>query len=71
MNYDEMSDAEINTAIKAELGLIQPSLSVSPELNIKWDNLDYCNNPSDAWPIIVENKIATGWASGNEWRPGR
>lgn len=19
--------------------------------------LDYCNNPSDAWPIIVENKI--------------
>lgn len=20
--------------------------------------LDYCNNPSDAWPIIVENKIS-------------
>lgn len=21
-------------------------------------SIDYCNNPSDAWPIIIENKIS-------------
>lgn len=29
---------------------------------------DYCNNPADAWPIIVENKISTMWmTSEKEW----
>ncbi len=23
---------------------------------------DYCNNPSDAWPIIIENKISIRYA---------
>lgn len=29
---------------------------------------DYCNNPADAWPIIVENKISTMWMTAEkEW----
>ncbi len=23
---------------------------------------DYCNNPADAWPIIVENRISLNWS---------
>ena len=28
---------------------------------------DYCNNPSDAWPIIKTNHINIGWAGDEEW----
>lgn len=28
---------------------------------------DYCNNPSDAWPIIKRNHINIGWAGDEEW----
>lgn len=48
-----MSDFEINKAAAASI------LSVSVES--RWLPAiipDYCNNPSDAWPIIVENGIA-------------
>lgn len=27
---------------------------------------DYCNNPADAWPIIVENKLSI-YPSGERW----
>ena len=27
----------------------------------------YCNNPSDAWPIIKTNHINIGWAGDEEW----
>lgn len=30
-------------------------------------NFDPCNNPADAWPIIVENKINIEW---HEWKGG-
>jgi hypothetical protein len=29
---------------------------------------DFCNLPSDAWPIIVENRIATDWAYEGTWK---
>ena len=53
MNYEEMSDFEINKAVSI----------------LRGSCFDYCNSPSDAWPIIVENRIsivdlstvATGW----------
>ena len=33
---------------------------------------NYCNNPSDAWPIIVENKISLITdETTNEWTTGR
>ena len=31
-------------------------------------DFDPCNNPADAWPIIVENKISTMWMTAEkEW----
>jgi len=48
MNYEEMSDFEINVKVHI--------------LNGGLDNSDptpnYCKNPSDAWPIILANKIS-------------
>jgi hypothetical protein len=73
MNYDEMSDFEINMAVADAIGLFWHS---RPNKNKegKWlysenyhlcdtklhpavDLPDYCNNPSDAWSIIIESKI--------------
>lgn len=28
---------------------------------------DYCNNPADAWPIIVDNGITLAFQDGNWW----
>lgn len=28
---------------------------------------DYCNNPADAWPIVVENDIALLPSCGFDW----
>lgn len=50
MKYEEMSDFEINCRIHAEVMQISGLNSFKAK--------DYCNNPSDAWPIIVENHIA-------------
>ena len=72
MNYEEMSDFEINAAVTCIVHNCQ-----GWEFN--WTNscffhcgvdgsgyfsqsiINYCNNPSDAWPIIVENGISLVW----------
>lgn len=68
-DYSKMSDFEINKAI-AEYKLdgdwlLEPTddrrftffnLGVASKRTAELPN--YCNNPSDAWPIIVENKIS-------------
>ncbi|MFA1238667.1 phage protein NinX family protein [Serratia odorifera] len=43
-DYSKMDDRDINTLVDAVTG------------NRTVGN-DYCNNPADAWPIIVENSI--------------
>jgi len=69
MNYEEMSDLQINSAVLCE---VDEKVSMM-EYNEETDEFfycdadgegggffkapDYCNNPSDAWPIIFENKI--------------
>tara|TARA_R110002020_G_scaffold149951_1_gene326420 strand:+ start:554 stop:916 length:363 start_codon:yes stop_codon:yes gene_type:complete len=65
MNYEDMSDFEINLKISKILGLRQSPICpngngntgmiVYPHSNKI--NFDPCNNPSDAWPIIVEHGI--------------
>lgn len=64
-DYSKMSDQEINMAIAEiifpDYKVIEsksrpPSACVISHLPSKW--VDYCNNPADAWPIIVENKIS-------------
>lgn len=48
-NYEEMSDFEINCQVHAEVMQISGLNSFKAK--------DYCNNPADAWPIIVEHEI--------------
>jgi len=76
MNYEEMSDFEINKSVaKIEFkefpeyvyddsGLLKnDSVSIFREYGRYIGIRDYCNNPSDAWPIITENKIDFEWLS--------
>ncbi|QHJ76733.1 MAG: hypothetical protein [Bacteriophage sp.] len=49
-DYSKMSDLDINVLV----GEIQGFANKIAALN---GMRDYCNNPADAWPIIVENKI--------------
>ncbi|QXB23906.1 phage protein NinX family protein [Lelliottia amnigena] len=44
MDYSKLSDIEIDTMV---------SKICSPEFH-----RNYCNNPADAWPILLENHIA-------------
>lgn len=59
-NYEDMSDFEINCRVHAEIIQISGLNSFKAK--------DYCNNPDDAWPIIVDNKISlTCHQSRGEW----
>lgn len=64
MNYEDMSNKQINKKVAVVNGLKESPVSdmmygdglvVYPHSNEV--NFDPCNNPSDAWPIIVENEI--------------
>lgn len=83
MNYEEMSDYEIAVAVAKAQGIHWSARPTFPPNNtIHWlysDNWDaeksiqlpdYCNNPSDAWPIIVENGISleADAVDGGVWR---
>ena len=62
MDYSKLSDQEINLAIA---NILHPEMmaieSKSRPPSVCYPNhhewRDYCNNPADAWPIIVENGI--------------
>ncbi|HDU8496834.1 TPA: DUF2591 family protein [Morganella morganii] len=88
--YRDKSDFEINKAVAEEL--IQSGFIIGVEYHDKhilvmdkYANnypFDPCNNPADAWPIIIENGISiifdTGckawvagiayWVDGCEWQ---
>lgn len=75
-DYSKMSDFEINKAVSACLGVEVQEWSgkIFGGVERKIDNvtsvigvIDYCNNPSDAWPIIKSNHINIGWAGDEEW----
>ena len=79
MNYHEMSDFEINTEVAkivtdgdvicADNMCTAPSkngVQVIYEVGVHGEFYDYCNNPSDAFPIIVENNINLEWFIDNE-----
>ncbi len=69
-NYEEMSDFEINKSI-AKLKYNHPKYpdyfkfyrldegsAVQVNAYKMWpQNLDFCNNPSDAWPVIIESEM--------------
>lgn len=72
MDYSQLSDFEINRmvgdVIFKGLWACKPETSGNDTSKWYYGNADatfeplnplpdYCNNPADAWPIIVENKI--------------
>lgn len=71
MNYESMGDFEINKAaflLAAKLGLLDfedVMQSKNPDSDAvmygdgaNWYAWNGCNNPADAWPIMLENGIA-------------
>lgn len=83
MDYNKMSDFEINSAVHNALLNDPYSLSFLGDDRVAWKRKngetiitdrvpyskngvhDYCNNPTDAWPIIVDNKICLEVASSD------
>ena len=66
MNYSDLTDFEINKLVAEALGFECPSLEgrLSEVFRHRKGNpmrdektVNYCNNPNDAWPIILENKV--------------
>lgn len=58
MKYEDMSDFEINCRVHAEVMQISGLNSFKAK--------DYCNNPSDAWPVITGSNISI-IATDSEW----
>lgn len=58
MNYEDMSDFEINKSVYALEFKEQPKCHgefiYHPKMCSEYNP---CNNPRDAWPIILENEI--------------
>lgn len=66
-DYSKMSDFEINKAVAEFLGIDVQEWNgkIFGGGERKIDNvnsvvgvIEYCNNPSDAWPVILENRIS-------------
>jgi len=65
MDYSKLSDFEINMKV-AEIVVDYDCISRLPHTGMSvhwgdganWHLFNPCNNPADAWPIIVENKIS-------------
>ena len=70
MNYEEMSEFEVNGYVSMHMhGFSWIEFVDGCASHVKCGNecspgfamievSDYCNNPSDAWPIIVSNNIS-------------
>ena len=66
-NYEKMSDYEVNAAVSIhvlwknhrceEVDCNDKTGVVSWADGANWHEFNPCNNPSDAWPIIIENSI--------------
>ena len=78
MNYEEMSDLQINLLVANAIGVdaAENSGVVFGAVKHEGDNVvsvmgvvDYCNNPSDAWPIIVANRINVYASEGPDFMP--
>lgn len=79
-DYSKMSDYEINWRVAEEKGLsvdhnatvILPQTYCGHDENgckYEWRMRDYCNNPADAWEIVIRNLISIDsiFDKGNTW----
>ena len=78
MNYEEMSDFEINKQVAINRGGYQGHVehmqhgvkeSDRASHGLLFTERDYCNNPSDAWPIILANRINVYASEGPDFMP--
>ena len=81
MNYEEMSDFEINGYVSMHMhGLSWIEFVDGCTSHVKCGNerspgfamieiSDYCNNPSDAWPVIFANRINVYASEGPDFMP--
>ena len=89
MNYEEMSDFEVNMRVACSIDGVSVNENGNPEyaidcfllsdngISVKWlrcgnDEFEFfnpCNNPSDAWPIIVANRINVYASEGPDFMP--
>lgn len=80
MNYEEMSDFEVNSYVSMYIhgfswiefddefhGHVKCGNERSPGFAMV-EVSDYCNNPSDAWPIILDSKITVRPWNHDEWQ---
>ncbi|MBI6403471.1 DUF2591 family protein [Proteus mirabilis] len=72
--YRDKSDFEINKAVAEKHGYhwYWSNTVGKPPIMVNGYIFDPCNNPSDAMPIIIENKIAINpkgdtWQCGSGW----
>ena len=77
-DYSKMSDFEINKAVALSLGIEVQEWNgkIFGGVERKIDNvtsvagvIDYCNNPSDAWPIINIERIGVYPSEGPDFMP--
>lgn len=61
-DYSKMSDFEINKSVaehESVRGFHCENIGDGSPLRFQnWKELDYCNNPADAWPIITKRRIS-------------
>lgn len=74
MNYEEMSDFELNEMVLVATKTNGECHDGSGEVYARDDRnilrlVDYCNNPSDAWPIILVNRINIYASEGPDFMP--
>lgn len=64
VSYESMSDFEINKRVGFMSGRIRKGKT---DKHYEKFCPDYCNNPSGAWPIIVDNEITVGFSIGTPY----
>lgn len=72
MNYEKMSDFDVNKAVAINRGGYQGYVehmangvkeSDRDSHGLFYVERDYCGNPSDAMPILIESKIGFKWVN--------
>lgn len=72
MNYEDMSDFEINKLVAEKLGHKLVSGCFTRTDGAQWvrtenhRGFDPCNKPEHSWPIIIENRININFYDDNE-----
>ncbi|EGT4280903.1 protein ninX [Cronobacter malonaticus] len=73
MDYSQLDDTEITIRVGETFGWNPYFINGDGSVVFRDDRgrlkgrKDYCNNPADAWPIIVQNRISIINLDEDEW----